>query len=137
MEIQFTVPGVPVGKGRPRVTAHGTYTPQKTREYEQKVRLCWKSQSGAVMPSGVPLMAEVIGYFPVPKSASKRRKTAMEGKFHIARPDCDNIAKAILDSLNGYAYHDDSAVQLDRVWKVYTNGAPRVEVRIREANHDN
>ena len=135
-ECIFTVPGVPIGKGRPRVTSHGTYTPQKTRDYEQKVRLCWQTQSGAVLPSGVPLMAEIRAYFPIPKSVPKRRRGAMEGMFHISRPDCDNIAKAILDSLNGLAYHDDSAVQLGSVWKIYTNGAPRVEVRIWEAEND-
>lgn len=132
-EIKFTVPGVPVGKGRPRVTSHGTYTPQKTRAYEEKVRLCWETQSGVSLPSGVPLMAELRAYFPIPKSASKRRREAMEGAFHTARPDCDNVAKAILDSLNGFAYHDDSAVQLGRVWKLYTSGAPRVDVQIWEA----
>lgn len=135
-ECIFTVPGVPIGKGRPRVTSHGTYTPQKTRDYEQKVRLCWQAQSGSVLPSGVPLMAEIRAYFPIPKSVSKRKREAMDGAFHISRPDCDNIAKAILDSLNGLAYHDDSAVQLGSVWKIYTNGAPRVEVRIWEAEND-
>lgn len=132
VEVSFTVPGTPVGKGRPRVTSHGTYTPQKTRDYEQKIRLCWESQSGVVMPSRAPLMAEIRAYFPIPKSVSKRKRDDMEGAFHIARPDCDNIAKAILDSLNGLAYHDDSAIQLGSVWKLYTNGAPRVEVRIWE-----
>ena len=133
MEIKFTVPGVPVGKGRPRVTAHGTYTPQKTRDYEQKVRLCWKAQSGVSFASGVPLLASIVAYFPVPKSASRRRQEALEGTFHISRPDSDNVAKAILDSLNGLAYPDDAAVQIDRSWKIRTNGAPRVEVFIREA----
>ena len=57
----------------------------------------------------------------------------MEGTFHKSRPDADNVAKSILDALNGCAYPDDSAVQIDRCWKVYTNGTPRVEVEIREA----
>lgn len=136
-ECIFTVPGMPIGKGRPRVTSHGTYTPKRTRDYESLVQLCWKTQSGVVMPSGAPLMARVLAYFPIPKSTSKRKREAMEGAFKISRPDCDNIAKAILDSLNGLAYHDDSAVQLGSVWKLYTNGAPRVEVRIWEAGNDN
>lgn len=33
----FTVDGRPVPKGRPRVTQHGTYTPQRTRDYERRV----------------------------------------------------------------------------------------------------
>ena len=39
MRIQFTVPGVPVGKGRPRFTRGGhAYTPEKTAAFEEKVR---------------------------------------------------------------------------------------------------
>ena len=134
MEIKFTVPGVPVGKGRPRFTRAGhAYTPEKTAAYEEKVRLCWKTQSGQGFAGGIPLKASIIAYFPIPKSASKKKAAAMEGTFHTSRPDSDNVAKAILDALNGYLYPDDSAVQIDRCWKVYTNGAPRVEVEIREA----
>ena len=134
MEIKFTVPGVPVGKGRPRFTRTGhAYTPEKTAAYEEKVRLCWKTQTGSGFAGGVPLKASIIAYFPIPKSASKKKAAAMDGTFHTSRPDADNVAKAILDALNGYLYPDDSAVQIDRCWKVYTNGAPRVEVEIKEA----
>lgn len=134
MKIQFTIPGVPVGKGRPRFTWDGhAHTPQKTREYEDKVVLCWKCQSGKGFAAGVPLIAHITAYFPVPKSASKAKRAAMEGKFHMARPDADNICKAILDALNQHAYPDDSAVQIGGCYKIYTTGAPRVEVTIEEA----
>ena len=40
--ISFTIPGSPVGKGRPRVSVRGgyahAYTPEKTRTYEARVR---------------------------------------------------------------------------------------------------
>lgn len=132
--IKFTVPGVPVGKGRPRFTRTGhTYTPEKTAAYEEKVRLCWKTQSGQGFAGGIPLKASIIAYLPIPKSTSKKKAASMEGTFHMSRPDADNIVKSILDALNGHAYPDDSAVQIDRCWKIYTNAAPRVEVTIREA----
>lgn len=133
MEIKFTVHGAPVGKGRPRVTRYGAYTPEKTKAYEEKVRLCWRTQSGKGFSGGVPLLASIIAYFPIPKNTSKKKAAAMVGTFHTHRPDSDNIAKAVLDALNGLAYPDDSAVQIDRAWKMYTNAAPRVEVTIREA----
>lgn len=133
---RFTVYGVPVGKGRPRVTSRGTYTPQKTRDFEELVRLSWRTQSGKAFAGGVPLMARIVSYFPVPKSVSKKKAEAMAGTFHINRPDADNLAKCILDALNGLAYPDDSAVQIDRSWKVYTNAAPRVEVEIFPAERE-
>lgn len=39
------------------------------------------------------------------KKLARRNEIAPESK-----PDCDNIAKAILDALNGIAYKDDSQV---------------------------
>lgn len=132
-DICFTVPGLPVGKGRPRVTRFGAYTPEKTRAYEEKVRQCWETQSGTRAPEGAAVMAEIIAWFPIPKATPKGQRDALEGAYHLKRPDCDNIAKAVLDSLNGYAYKDDSAVQL-RIEKRYTNGAPRVSVRLHSEN---
>lgn len=137
MEIKFTVPGVPVGKGRPRFTRGGhAYTPEKTVAYEKLVLSCWKTQSGEGFAGGIPLVATINAFFPIPKSTSKKKAAAMDGAFCLKKPDSDNIAKGILDALNGYAYPDDAAVMLDGAWKFYTNGLPRVEITIREAAHE-
>ena len=73
MKVEFTVPGIPVGKGRPRFMKNGhTYTPQKTREYENKVVLCWKFQSYNSFTAGVPLIAHITAYFPVPKRCHQK-----------------------------------------------------------------
>lgn len=43
MTITVTIPGEPVGKGRPKFTKAGTaYTPPKTRAYENKVAFLYK-----------------------------------------------------------------------------------------------
>lgn len=134
MKVEFTVPGVPIGKGRPRFMKNGhTYTPQKTREYEDKVVQCWKCQSGKGFAAGVPLKAEINAYFPIPKSLSKKRRAALNGTPHTKKCDADNVAKAILDALNSHAYNDDSAIALLTVRKYQTTGASRVEVIIEEA----
>lgn len=109
-----------------------TYTPQKTRDYENKVVQCWKCQSGEGFAAGVPLTATVTAFFTVPKSTSKKKAAAMDGTPHIKRPDADNVAKAILDALNGHAYNDDSAIAMLTVRKYQTTGASRVEVTIEE-----
>lgn len=38
-------------------------------------------------------------YIPMPKSWSKKKKEAMNGKPHKQKPDCDNLVKAVQDSL--------------------------------------
>jgi len=133
MKTTFTVPGLPIGKGRPKFTRTGhTYTPEKTRTYEDKVRLCWKTQIGQTFPAGVPILVSGVAYFPIPKRTSQKKAAELEGAFHLKRPDTDNLVKAVLDALNGHAYPDDSAVMLGLWHKVYTNGAPRVEITLEE-----
>lgn len=133
MKIKFTVPGIPVGKGRPRFMKNGhIYTPQKTRDYEGKVVQCRKCQSGKEFADGIPLTATVTAFFTVPRSTSKKKAAMLDGTPHIKRPDADNVAKAILDALNGHAYNDDSAIAALTVWKYQTTGASRVEVIIEE-----
>lgn len=133
MKVTFTVPGIPVGKGRPRFTKDGhAHTPQKTRDYEDKVVQCWQCQSGKEFAGGIPLRVTVTAFFTVPKSTSKKKAAAMDGTPHTKRPDADNVAKVILDALNGHAYNDDSAIAALTVWKYQTTGASRVEVAIEE-----
>ena len=82
--------------------------------------------------AGIPLRATVTAFFTVPKSTSKKKAATMDGTPHIKRPDADNVAKAILDALNGHAYNDDSAIAALSVRKYQTTGASRVEVIIEE-----
>ncbi|XZN30187.1 RusA family crossover junction endodeoxyribonuclease [Clostridium perfringens] len=46
------------------------------------------------------------------------------------KPDVDNIAKIILDSLNGVAYKDDSQIVDLRIIKSYTEETERVEFEL-------
>lgn len=112
----FFVPGPPVGKERPRMTRSGrVYTPKRTVEYERKVRLC-------ALAAGV---------------RRKARPAAIALRVHIfvrnprARPDADNIAKAICDALNGVAYDDDAQVVDLHARKLHAGDRePGVAVRI-------
>lgn len=128
--MKFFVQGTPQGKGRPRVTKYGAYTPEKTKQYEQLVRWSWKAQSGECI-ANKPLYVEITAYMPIPKGTSKKKAAFMIGSPHAKKPDADNIAKAVLDALNGYAYQDDSAVCALRVTKLYSE-KPGVSVEIIE-----
>lgn len=135
--IQFTIPGTPVGKGRPKfstINGHAVaYTPEKTVNYENLVKLSFRQECGTVQPyeKDVPLVAEIHAYFPIPKSTSKKkRKDMLEGLINpTKKPDCDNIMKAIFDALNGLAYYDDSQICRTCITKRYDD-IPRVIVLI-------
>jgi Holliday junction resolvase RusA-like endonuclease len=138
MPVKFEVLGVPVGKGRPKfstVNGHAVaYTPAKTANYETLVRLSYQQQIGAFMfDKDKPLRAIIRAFFPIPKSASKKKREQMEaGKIrHTKKCDADNIAKACLDALNGIAFYDDSQVCELSISKFYGN-TPKVEIIIDE-----
>lgn len=132
-EYRFTIPGKPVGKGRPKFARRGnyvqTYTPEATAVYENWVRDCWSRGNFPKLTGEIH--ATIAAVFPIPKSASKKRREAMAaGEINPqTKPDLDNIAKAVLDSLNGLAYDDDSQVTRLSIQKCY-DVSPRCVVML-------
>ncbi len=126
--IKLIVPGEPVAKGRPRVTKWGTYTPEKTKNYETLVKELYFVEHGQTLLEG-QLKIEVGAYFRIPKSTSKKKKEQMiRGIIRpVKRPDWDNVGKIVTDALNGIAYDDDSQIVSATVEKYYSE-EPRVEV---------
>ena len=123
------IPGDPVGKERPRHTRNGhTYTPEKTKAYEAKVAACFLKAHGKRIDG--PVFVAITAYMPIPKRATKADRAAMEAgtRLPMKRPDADNIAKIVMDALNGLAYHDDAQVIGLSVLKRY--GDPHVEINI-------
>ncbi len=112
MEAKFTIPGKAIPKARPRVTRAGyAYTPRTTQQFEQLVRIAYKNQCGNFeFPKGAPLLMNIEFCFEPPKSwpKQKREKAIQRKKYPTARPDLDNLWKAVADALNGIAYNDDS-----------------------------
>ena len=112
------------------------YTPEKTTNYENLVRLSYQQQcAGQAFDKDVQLRVWIDATFPIPKATSKKKREAMEAGhiFHTKKPDCDNIAKACLDALNGIAYYDDSQVCILAVSKRY-GAEPKVKIKIGETN---
>lgn len=134
MEVKFTVPGKPTGKGRPRFNRKTgrTYTPKGTADYERVVKKAYLSASSGVCLNG-PIRAKITACYSIPMSwSNKKMEAALAG--HIlptVKPDLDNVAKAVLDALNGIAYDDDSAVVQLIICKSYAY-PPCVVVALEE-----
>ncbi|EJT6663995.1 RusA family crossover junction endodeoxyribonuclease [Clostridium perfringens] len=118
------------GKARPRVCRGHAFTPKDTVEYENLVRDCYKKQDGRYLEGSIK--AFIIAYYKIPKSYSKKRVQAIKDGLEepTKKPDVDNIAKIILDSLNGIAYKDDSQIVDIRIIKKYTEDDERVELEL-------
>jgi Holliday junction resolvase RusA-like endonuclease len=135
--IIFNVPGVPIGKGRPRFVRRGehvgTYTDGKTVKYENLVKLMASEAMAGIDLFTRPLALSIDIYMPIPSSWSKKRQElAVCGIIGATKkPDVSNVLKAIEDGMNGVVYQDDKLIVSGKFSKQY-GLIPRVEVRIQE-----
>lgn len=138
-KIEFFVPGVPVGKGRPRAARRGAgvvmFTPEKTAGYEALVAAAasnaMRVEAGPLFTG--PLEAALEMRIPIPASWSKAHKAAALAGTELptSKPDIDNMAKAILDACNGVVFRDDAQVVMLTATKQFSE-TPGVRVVIRE-----
>ena len=137
--ISFTINGPAVPKQRPRIHGRMAYTPKKTRDYEERVREAFRSSYYGFVPvfmKGTPVKAciEIIQQIPKSWSNSKTIKAERGEIVPTSRNgDVDNIAKSILDALNGLVYEDDCQVTTLIIHKKYGND-PYVLVQFDEDN---
>ena len=123
MIYEFEVPAKIIGKGRPRLNSYTgqVYTPTRTKDYESLVEQYfllkyprYKSLEGRAKVS-------ITAYFEVPKSASKVMKEQMLNNrvSPTKKPDIDNVVKIVLDSMNKFAFRDDTQITNVEVEKLY------------------
>lgn len=101
---RFRVYGKVVGKARPRVTRYGAYTPKRSRDYEKLIADSYVAAGGFKFEGEIEMEIQV--FRALPKNTPKK----VLWKPDTVRPDIDNIAKSVLDALNGVAYDDDLQV---------------------------
>lgn len=101
-----------VGKGRPRFNTktYTTYTPEKTKAFEEKLKMYFIKKYRRPEVSENPFKIKILAEFKPPKGTSKKMLQKLCDKPYTKKPDLDNIIKAILDSLNGLAYKDDNQI---------------------------
>lgn len=137
-QVVFTVYGEPIAKGRPKFARRGnfvqTYTPVKTKTYEDEVHYMAACAMGASKPLEGAVDVFIYIVHAIPASYSKKRKEAcLSGEEkHIKRPDCDNTAKAIIDGMAGVVMKNDSQITTLHISKAYGE-IGKVEVLVREA----
>ena len=134
--VHFTVPGVPVAQPRHRVGPRGAYIPKDhpIHAYRQAVLLVWQSLGdvyGAPMPGAVSV--GLVFWFPRPQAMVWRTKPQI-AVVKTTKPDLDNLAKGVLDSLQNHAFGDDSRVCELRLskWIVRDGALPRTEISITD-----
>ena len=135
--ITFEVDGDPVGKQRARHRRVGnfiqTYTPTKTRSYEQQIKDAAKQAMGITEPLETPISLYLYIRAPIPKSTTKKAlQGILDGLIKpIKKPDASNVLKSVEDAMNGVVYKDDSQIVNIHCTKVYAS-VPGVNVCVKE-----
>lgn len=93
--LTIIVPGRPVPKARPRVTSHGTYTPQRTQAHTEWVQAHAREVMAGSPPLTGPIQVMVFHY--------------LKGD-PTKRPDLLNLDMLVADALSGIVYQDDSQI---------------------------
>lgn len=121
--ITFVVQGEPVPQPRPRVSTRGgfarAYVPAKHPVHAYRQKIAAEATKAGLEPQSEPVEVIVEAVFVRPKS-HMTKKGVKPTAPKLPRPDVDNIAKAILDSLQD-VMGDDTNVRLLTVGKAYGN----------------
>lgn len=126
--ITFEIPGKPQPKQRARAvrTKNGMrhYTPKQTESYEGKVAWIAVQHVQGRQPSPKPFSLRVVIWVEIPASWPQwKRQAAERGEIAATTQlDGDNVAKSIMDALNGVIYKDDrqvTSLQVDKFFGDY------------------
>lgn len=132
MAITFVIAGDPVPQPRPRVSTHGgfarAYVPatHPVHAYRRAIATAAKAAGAGVHGDPVNVVIDFVAKRP---KSHMRKSGVRPDAPALPRFDIDNATKAVLDSLNGVAWEDDSQVQRLVVEKSYGTEA-RTTVRI-------
>lgn len=132
--LRAVIDGQPVGKGRPRFNGHA-YTPKKTREWTDRAVYTFLGTAWASVPA-FPHRVVIHAISKRPKKLHRKRDP--EGlMLRTAKPDGDNVEKAVLDALvKAKVIHDDALVCECRWVSLYAEkgGRARVYVSVYEVD---
>src|SRR5690554_1426851 len=147
--VSFTLYGKPDFKRRHRVRIFGQfarmYDDPKNVESSKLLLDCFFAENKDVKLyhfSDLPVVLELNAFFALPK---RRNVTSVSRTTYLSllrksintnKPDCDNIAKYVMDAFNDVLYRDDSQVTKIKVAKYFTKKSPRIEFTFSVAEFD-
>lgn len=144
--ITFFVNGHPKGQPRARACrrgAHaGIFSPPDADGWKACVRNDWKALNQPAWTG--PLKVSMVFYFQRPQGHFRTGKHSFDlrpdaPRWHIKKPDRDNLDKAVMDALtNAGAWGDDCQACTGSIRKLWAapDASPGVRISISEAEDD-
>ena len=127
--ISFIIPGIPTAWARARTHGKVHFTPGKQRYAMSVIQTIAHDAMSGQNAFSVPVSMTVFAVWPWPKSWSEKKRRVQGAHYKTSRPDADNVAKLVADSLNGIVFNDDAQVTELRVVKQYgINALTRVDI---------
>ena len=130
--ITFSVAGDPVPQPRARITTRGkfahAYTPKKHPVHAYRQSILAAAIDAGLSITTTPIEVIIVAVFARPKSHMNKNGVKATAPA-LPRPDVDNIAKAVLDSLKDV--FDDTIVSRLIVEKTYGDKACTI-VQVRD-----
>lgn len=116
------VPGPPVPWARARRVGKRYFVDAKTAKHKEAIARAAKAAGVTLIEKPDIAIVVMKFYLPRPK----------RGKYTdpIDRRDLDNLAKCVLDALNGIAWDDDGQVCELFLYKFYADDQPRTIITI-------
>ncbi len=126
MKVKFEIIGKVKAKQSFKFAKNGIkYTPRDIVEYANLVKISfinsyptWNIQNF----KDKPLKVQIDVFKSIPTTYNKKKHlNALQGNLRpLVKPDCDNIAKNINDSLNGVVFPDDKQIVSLTINKYYS-----------------
>lgn len=112
------------------------YTPTETIRNEAAIRdaalkamrEAYPGIEGPLFPSRTPVSVRIDAYEPLPQSRPKR----IASEPNVFMPDADNIAKLVMDGMNGAVWGDDRQVTEVHVvkWPRMRGIEPHMDIQV-------
>jgi len=133
--IIFTIPGNPKAQKRHRSGKWGNYDPSADAKKDFLLQVMnnrpGKPLTGAISLDLTFHMSRPKNHFGTGRNANKLKNSAPS--WCLSKPDVDNLAKFVMDALNGVYWRDDSQIWELNVRKLWANDSPRTDVIIWES----
>ena len=108
--ITFTIPGKPESWQRANRNGKRTFDTSKNKSAKQTIGKAGLAAMVGRKPIQGPVRLKLAFMFDWPASYTKTRRWACYGNMKDTKPDIDNLAKMVMDGLNGIAWNDDAQV---------------------------
>lgn len=132
----FELPIVPTAQQRARHTRTGRAYKSSAQEANERTLEALLAPYRPEKPLCGPVRLAFTAFMPIPASASKRRREAMQaGKIgHTVKPDVDNLSKQLLDAMTRLRFWEDDRQVVTLEARKRYDECPRWGVEVSESD---